>query len=141
MNLISSDCEHLLRTETSQNFLLKAFYYNNKDTRKDKYFQKLSNKEIYFPIPSNSTKYSKTFILIPLPNILEGHHILGPEIWGKTFIYWFKKCSHGYIFSNHAVHRTSNAPIILCYPSCSVSLTSHLIKVRTFELRPKNFLK
>ena len=104
MNLISSDCEHLLRTETSQNFLLKAFYYNNKDTRKEK----------YFPIPSNSTKYSKTFKLIPLPNFLEGHYILGPEIWGKTFIYWFKKCSHGYIFSNHAIHRTGNAPIILC---------------------------
>ena len=49
MNLISSDCEHLLRTETSQSFLLKAFYYNNKDARKDKYFQNSLIKKFTFP--------------------------------------------------------------------------------------------
>ena len=37
------------------------FCYNNKVTRKVKVkdFQKLSNKEIYFTLQSNSTKYNK----------------------------------------------------------------------------------
>ena len=59
MDLISSAWKHVLRTETSQKFLLKNFYYNNKGTKKVKEFQKLSNKEIYFILRSNSTKQNK----------------------------------------------------------------------------------
>ena len=44
MDLTPNDWKHLLRTEFSQKSLLKAFYYNNKDTRKVKDFQTLSNK-------------------------------------------------------------------------------------------------
>ena len=47
-----------------QKFLLKTFYYYNKSTRKVKDFQKLSNKEIYFILQSNSTKYKKLFKFI-----------------------------------------------------------------------------
>ena len=59
MDLISSAWKHVLRTETLQKFLLKNFYYNNKGTKKVKDFQKLSNKEIYFILRSNSTKQNK----------------------------------------------------------------------------------
>ena len=59
MDLISSAWKHVLRTETSQKFLLKNFYYNNKGTKKVKDFQKLSNKEIYFILRSNNTKQNK----------------------------------------------------------------------------------
>ena len=59
MDLISSAWKHVLRTETSQKFLLKNFYYNNKGTKKVKDFQKLSNKEIYFILRTNSTKQKK----------------------------------------------------------------------------------
>ena len=59
MDLISSAWKHVLRTETSQKFLLKNIYYNNKGTKKVKDFQKLSNKEIYFILRSNSTKQNK----------------------------------------------------------------------------------
>ena len=64
MGLIPNDWKHLLRTETSQKSLLKIFCYNNKVTRKVKDFQKLSNKEIYLSLQSNSAKYSKTFKFI-----------------------------------------------------------------------------
>ena len=113
MDLISIDWKHLLKTETSQNSLLKTFYYNNNKTRKVKDFQKLFNKEIYCTLQSNSTKYNKPFEFISRRNFLEGHHILSPEILGKTFTGWFNKCSDGYIFSNHSVHRIGNAPKIL----------------------------
>ena len=95
---------------------LSIHCYNNKGTRKIKDFQKLSNKEIYFTLQYNSTKY----------NFLDGHHILSPDIWGKTFNDWSKKCSDGYIFSiwyklihfflhsNPTIHRIGNAPNILC---------------------------
>ena len=59
MDLITSDWKHVLRTETSKQFFLKTFYYNNKGTKKVKDFQKLSNKEIYFILRSNSTKQNK----------------------------------------------------------------------------------
>ena len=48
MDLILNTWKHLLRTKASQKSFVKTFYYNNKDTRKTKYFQKLSNKEINF---------------------------------------------------------------------------------------------
>ena len=47
--------------------------------------QKPSNKEIYLSLQSNSGKYNKPFKFISWPNFLEGHHILSPDIWGKTF--------------------------------------------------------
>ena len=96
--ILDFDRKHLLRTETSQESLLKTFYYNNKCTKKLKDFQKLSNKEIYFILQSNTTKYNKSFKFILFSfnsNFLEGHHILSPKIWGKTFTDWFKKCSDG----------------------------------------------
>ena len=97
--------------------LLKTFYYNSKGTRKGKDFQKLSNKEFYFILQSNSTKYNKPFKFISWPNVLEGHHILIPKIRSKTLTDWFKKLCDGYIFSNPVIHRIGNAPNILC-PRC-----------------------
>ena len=64
MGLIPNDWKHLLRTETSQKSLLKIFCYNNKVTRKVKDFQKLSNKEIYLSLQSDSAKYNKPFKFI-----------------------------------------------------------------------------
>ena len=63
MYLVPNDWKRLLRTETSQISILKTFYCRNKSTRKVKDFQKLSNKEIYFIVHSNSTKYIKSFRL------------------------------------------------------------------------------
>ena len=113
MGLIPSDWKHLLRTETSQKSYLKTFYYNIKDRRKVKDFQKLSNNEIYFTLQCNSTKYNKPFKFISWPNFLEGHHILSHEILGKAFTDCFKSCYDGYIFSNPAINRMGNAPNIL----------------------------
>ena len=125
MELITNDWKHLLGTETSQKYLLKNFYYNNKSgTRNVKDFQKLSNKEIYFMLQSNSTKYNKPFKFISWLNFLEGYLILTPKNWGQTFTDWFKKCSGGYIFSNPTIYRMGNAPNILC-PRCKEQEESH----------------
>ena len=99
MDLISSAWKHVLRTETSQKFLLKNFYYNNKGTKKVKDFQKLSNKEIYFILRSNSTKQNK------------------PQSWnlGQNLYDWFQKWTDGYIFSNPTIHRIGNSANILCF--------------------------
>ena len=43
MGSIPNDWKHLPRTETSQKYFRKTFYYNNKVTKK---LPKLSNKEI-----------------------------------------------------------------------------------------------
>ena len=80
MGLIPNGWKHLLRIKASQKSLLKSFCDNNKVTRKVKYFQNLSNKEIYLSLQSNSAKYKKPFKLISWPNFLEGHHILSPDI-------------------------------------------------------------
>ena len=93
MGLIPNDWKHLLRTETSQIYLLKIFCYNNKVTRKVKNFQILSNKEIYLSLQFNSAKDKKTFKFISWPNFLEGHHIFSPDIWVKTISDCLKKCS------------------------------------------------
>ena len=61
MDLIPNDWKHLLRTETSQKFFLKTFYYNNEGTRDVKNFQKLCNKKNYFTLQSNSTNCDKPF--------------------------------------------------------------------------------
>ena len=54
MDLVSNDWKPLLRIETSQKSLLKAFYYNNKCNRKIKDFQKLSNKKSDYKFSVNS---------------------------------------------------------------------------------------
>ena len=90
MGLIPNDWKHLPRIVTSQKSLLKIFDYSNKVTRKVKDFQKLSNKEIYLSLQSNSAKYNKPFKFISWPNFLEGHHILSPDIWRKSFFDWLQ---------------------------------------------------
>ena len=84
MGSIPIDWKRLLRNETSQKSLLKNLYYNSKVTRTVKDFQKLSNKELYFKLQSTSTKYNKLFKFISWLNFPEEHHILSPDIWGKT---------------------------------------------------------
>ena len=50
------DWTHLFRTKTSQKSFLKTFCYNNKSTRKVKYFQQISNEEFFYFLWSNNTK-------------------------------------------------------------------------------------
>ena len=64
MGLIPNDWKNLLKTKTFQKSLLNIFFYNNKVTRKVKDFLKLSNKEIYLSLQSNSAKYNKPFKFI-----------------------------------------------------------------------------
>ena len=52
---------------------------------KVKDFKKLSNKEIYSTLQSNSTKYDNPMKFISWLHLLEKHHILSAKIWGKTF--------------------------------------------------------
>ena len=70
MYLIPNDCKQILRTGTLNCDI-------NRGTRKIK---RLSSKEIYFTLQSNSTKYKKPFKFIPWPIFTEAHHILTPEI-------------------------------------------------------------
>ena len=68
------DWKHLLSNPWKS--FLKAFYYNNKGTKKVKDFQKLSYKDIYFILQSNSTKYNKPFKFISFSfnsNFHKGH--------------------------------------------------------------------
>ena len=44
---------------------------------------------------SNSAKHNKPFKLISWPNFPERHHILSPDISGKTFCGWLEECSDG----------------------------------------------
>ena len=114
-----------IRTKISRKSLLKIFCSNNKVGRKVKDFQKLSNKEIYLSLQSNSAKYNKPFKFISWANFLEGHHILSPDTRGKTFsdwleIFWWKFFVWYkliYISLNPAIHRMGYAPNILC-PRC-----------------------
>ena len=46
IDLFHNDSKHLLRSETSKKSIFKTFCYNNKNSRKIKHFQVLSNKEI-----------------------------------------------------------------------------------------------
>ena len=58
------DWKHLLRTETSQKFLLKTFYYNNKGNGKVKDFKDLSNKKFtssFNLLILNTTNLSNSF--------------------------------------------------------------------------------
>ena len=52
--------EHLLRIETPQKSLLKTFFYNNKGTKKVRLPKTFFNKEIYFILQSNSSKYTNS---------------------------------------------------------------------------------
>ena len=115
--IMEFDWKHLLRTETVKKSLLKTFHCSNKGTRKAKDSQRLSNKESYFTLQFNSTKYNNPFKFIAWPNFLEGLHILSPVIWGKTFADWFKRSSDVYLLFNPAVYRMDNISNILC-PRC-----------------------
>ena len=64
MGLIPNHWIHLLRTDTFQKFLSQLFCYNNKFTRKVKYFQNFFNKEVYLTLQSDIPKYNKSFKFI-----------------------------------------------------------------------------
>ena len=126
LDLIPRNWLHTLRTKTSQDSLLKLVYYNSKDSRKTKNLQKLSNEEIYFTLQHNNEKYNKPFKFISWSNYIEENFLFNPEVWGKVFTNWFKKCFDGYIFSiwykfihfflplTPAMHKMGNAPNTLC---------------------------
>ena len=117
--LIPKDWIRLLKNETSQESLLKVFYFNNRGKRKIKNFQKLSNKDIYFTLQNNNEDYNRPFKFTSWQNLIQENCVLSPETWGKAFTDWFK-CSDGYIFSiwyklihfslplNPAIHRMGN---------------------------------
>ena len=88
--------------------------YQYKSTRKVEDFQKLSNKEIYFTLQSNSTKwYKKPFKFISCPNFLEGHHILSQESFDWYICSAWYTLIHFSLPLNPAIHRMGNAPKIL----------------------------
>ena len=96
MDSILNDSKHLIRTKTSQKSFLKIFCFNNKVTMKVKDFQNSLRNKFTSPfILSNSANYNKAFKFISWPNFLEVNHILSPDIQGKNFTHWFKKCSDG----------------------------------------------
>ena len=120
VELILKDWINLLRTKTSQQLLLKVFYFNKSGTKKSKKFQNLSNKEIYFSLHNNHESCNKPLKFISWTNHIEGNPVLSPKTWGKIFSNWLKKCSDGNIFSmwyklvhfslplSPAIHRTGN---------------------------------
>ena len=61
IQLIHDDWMPILKSKTSQESLLKIFYYNNRGKRKVKNLQKLSNKEIYFTLQNNNENYKQIF--------------------------------------------------------------------------------
>ena len=90
IQLISNDLIHILKSKTSQEFLLKVFYYNNRGIKKVKKLQKLSNKEIYFTLQNNSKNYKKPFRFIAWTNNFKDHSVFTPKTWGKMEqnFYW-----------------------------------------------------
>ena len=74
MDLVPNGLKKIPRTETTQKSLLKTFRHDSKGTRKIKDLKKLSNKDIYFTLQSNNTKYIKPFKFISWPNFIEGKH-------------------------------------------------------------------
>ena len=123
-------------TVTSQQSLLKVFFFNAWGTKKIKNLQKLSNKEIYFTLQNNNENYNKPSKFISWTNYIEGNPVLSPKNWGKAFSPWFKKCLDGYIFSiwyelvhfslplSPAIYRIGNTPTTLC-PRCKEGEESH----------------
>ena len=77
--LIPKDWIRLLKNETSQESLLKVFYFNNRGKRKIKNFQKLSNKDIYFTLQNNNEDYNKTFKFISWQNLIQENYVLSSE--------------------------------------------------------------
>ena len=90
VELIPKDWVQLLKTKTSQESLLKVFYFNNKGIKKVKNLQKLLNKDIYFTLQNNNEYYHRPFKFNSRTNHIQGNHVLSPEIWGKVFTDWFK---------------------------------------------------
>ena len=92
----------------------KALYLY-KDISKVKDFKKLSNKEIYFTLQANSTKwYNKPFKYISWPHFLEEHHFLSQESFdGYMFSVWCKLI-HFSLPWNPGIHRMGNTAKILC---------------------------
>ena len=64
---------HMLKTETSQQSLLKAFCFNYTGFKKIKNFQKLSNKEIYFTLHNNNENLNRPFKFILWTNHIDRH--------------------------------------------------------------------
>ena len=90
IDLIPNDRKHIAN-QTSQKVLLKNFCYNNKGTRKVKFFQKLSNKSILQQIFK---------IYISWPNLMDGIKPYSQcRYWEKCFHCWSIKCYYGSIFS------------------------------------------
>ena len=118
MDLIPNDWKQITRSETHKKFLLKTFCCKNKATRKIKDFQKISNKEIYFTLQSNNSKYNNFFMAKFYRRTPYSHS----SNFGKIFTDWFKKWCwdkliHFSLPLNSAIHRMVNKPNILC-PRC-----------------------
>ena len=88
IELIPNNRIHLLKTKTSQQSLLKVFYFNYRGIKKIKNFQKLSNEEIYFTLQNNNENYNRPFKFISWTNHIEGNPVFNPETWGKIFTNW-----------------------------------------------------
>ena len=119
MGLILNDWRHLLRTETFHKTFLKIFQYKIKVTTKakDSLIKKFTS--VFNLIVINTTNK-----FISWPKVLEKHHILIPDILGKTlvrnalmesqiFSIWYKLI-YFYLPLNSAICRMENAPNILC---------------------------
>ena len=136
VELIAKNWIQLLKNKTSQESLLKVFFFNNRGSRKVKNFLKLSNKDIYYTVLNNNKEYNRPFKFISWQNHIQENCVLSPDIWGKTFTDWFKNCSDGYIFSiwyklihfslplNPAIHRMGNSHTTVC-PRCKENDETH----------------
>ena len=73
--------KHLLRTETSQKYIIKTFCCNNKVT-----------KSLIMSLKDFQSSLIKNFTFPSIPE--EEHYILSPDIRGKILLIhdWFKKC-------------------------------------------------
>ena len=54
--MVSNDCKHKIKKETSQKSLCKILCFNKSVIRKVKEFQNLSNKETHMTLQSDNTK-------------------------------------------------------------------------------------
>ena len=58
VELIPKNWIQLLKNKTSQESLLKVFYFNNTGSRKVKNLQKLSNKDVYYTLQNNNEDFN-----------------------------------------------------------------------------------
>ena len=100
-----------LETETPHKYLLKIFCYNDKVNRNVKDFQKLSIKEIYFTLQSNSAKYDKP------SKFLHGQTSLKDFIFSVLIFSIWYKLMHFSLCVDLSIHRVGTAPNIL-RPRC-----------------------